>query len=597
MAAMNEKVLAKCGKNTSSLKRKRDSPAAYYAGAGRTSELHQHPVGNSSIRLFVDEDHKANIACHLNRQILQSYQNFMTSAVPKSILLRQGGNWIEFPEKIVKLAQVDFRAKKTITEVGYQNQLFLLDFVHMTFIDSKSGLQRPIAWIDDNGKRYFPDVFTEDQILYRREDLSNGNHVYVRGVPNGAQVISDQFGASESSAESSNFESSTEDVSSAKRVRAEKSIIRKEIGDAGETVGENEPHTSLPTAYTFQPQHDKPGGQSRAQQASSVVQQMLLQGMGTVIGSKDIIGIYRTPTMDSFRENRYNLFQKQVEVTKSQRGNANIRYAWLPCSKDTVDAMMLNGHLQVKKPSRCPAYGAGTLLAPANCSINCVNYSDVDENGIVHMMLCRVVMGNVEIVHHGSKQHRPSNEHFDSGVDDIKNPQHYIVWDMNLNSHLYSEFVVTIQLPSKAKDSPFTQEDCHDSSDVSLVLSSSSPSSVSEGMNLQASPALGGQYEAPMLGGSMEKAPSTPWMPFSMLFAAISTKISHENMDMINNCYEEFKIKKISRVDLVKRLRHIVGDRLLISTIIRLQDKLPPVVKREAPNARAKLVAKRPRGQ
>lgn len=95
----------------------------------------------------------------------------------------------------------------------------------------------------------------------------------------------------------------------------------------------------------------------------------------------------------------------------------------------------------------------------------------------------------------------------------------------------------------------------------------------------------------------MEKAPSTPWMPFSMLFAAISTKISHENMDMINNCYEEFKIKKISRVDLVKRLRHIVGDRLLISTIIRLQDKLPPVVKREAPNARAKLVAKRPRGQ
>jgi len=108
-------------------------------------------------------------------------------------------------------------------------------------------------------------------------------------------------------------------------------------------------------------------------------------------------------------------------------------------------------------------------------------------------------------------------------------------------------------------------------------------------MNLQASPASGGQYEAPMLGDSMEKAPSTPWMPFSMLFAAISTKVSRENMDMINKCYEEFKIKKISRVDLVKRLRHIVGDRMLISTIIRLQDKLPPVAKREAPNASAKF--------
>jgi hypothetical protein len=80
-----------------------------------------------------------------------------------------------------------------------------------------------------------------------------------------------------------------------------------------------------------------------------------------------------------------------------------------------------------------------------------VNYSDVDENGIVHMMLCRVVMGNVEIVRHGSKQHQPSSEYFDSGVDDLKNPQHYIVWDMNLNSHVYSEFVVTIKLPSKSK--------------------------------------------------------------------------------------------------------------------------------------------------
>jgi len=451
MAAMNEKVLAKCGKNTTSIKRKRDSPAACYADACRTSELHQRPAGNSAIRLYVDEDHKANIACHLNRQILQSYQNFMTSALPKRILLRQAGDWKEFPEKIVKLAQVDFRTKKTITEVGYQNQLFLLDFVHMTFIDSKSGLQRPIAWIDDSGKRYFPEVFVEDQILYRRKDLGNGNHVYIRAEPNGTREINDQFGDSESSAESSNFESCTEDVSSAKRVRAEKSIMGKKIGDVGETVGENEPHTLSPAAFSFQPQQDKLGGRSRAQRATSVVQKMLLQGMGTTIDSKDIIGIYRTPLMDNCREDRYDLFQKQVEVTKCQRGNANVRYAWLSCSKHTVDEMMLNGILQVKKPIRCPAYGTGTLLAPANRSNNCVNYSDVDENGIVHMMLCRVVMGNVEIVHHGSKQHRPSNAYFDSGVDDLKNPQHYIVWDMNLNSHVYSEFVVTIKLPSKAK--------------------------------------------------------------------------------------------------------------------------------------------------
>ena len=114
-------------------------------------------------------------------------------------------------------------------------------------------------------------------------------------------------------------------------------------------------------------------------------------------------------------------------------------------------------------------------------------------------------------------------------------------------------------------------------------------------MNLEAPPALGGGCAAPMLGDSMEKAPSSPWMPFSMLFAAISTKVSPENMDVIIGCYEVFKSKKISRGELVKKLRHVVGDRVLISTIIRLQDKqLPPVDKREEPDTSASKVVAEP---
>ncbi|KAL6642620.1 hypothetical protein ACP70R_020801 [Stipagrostis hirtigluma subsp. patula] len=591
MAAMNGKVSGECGRNITSLKRKRDSPSAFHAEAYRTSELHQHPADDSAIRFHVDQNRQAKIVCHLNRQVLQSYQNFMSSAPPKRILLRQGGDWKDFPAKIVKLAQVDFRAKKTITETGYQNQLFLLDFVHMTFIDSKTGLQRPIAWIDENGKGYFPETFLQDQKLFRKKDFGNGNHEYIGVEPNGTQEKNGQLGTSESSAESSNIESSTEDVSSPKRARAEK-CATEDYCDMGEAIGENEPCTLLPSAFNSLPQQAKLGELSRAQRTSEAVEKLLLQGMGAAIGPKDIIGVYRTPVLDDCGQSRYNLFKKQEHITGCHRGNANVRYAWLACSKSTVHEMMLNGVLQVHKPIKCPAYGNGTLLAPANRSDTCVNYSDVDENGIIHMMLCRVVMGNVEIVHHGSKQHRPSSDYFDSGVDDLKNPQHYIVWDMNLNSHIYSEFVVTIKLPSKIKDSLVTQEDCHNSSDVSLVLNSSSPDCMSEEMNQRASPALGGRCAAPMLGDSMERAPSSPWMPFSMLFAAISTKVSPESMGLVISCYEEFKSKKISRADLVKKLRHIVGDRVLVSTIMRLQDKLPPVGRREAPGASTKMVAK-----
>jgi hypothetical protein len=366
MAPVNEKVLGKCGRNISSLKRKRDSPTANYAGACHTSELHQCPAETSSVRFHVDQDRKARIVCHLNRQIMQGYQNFMSSAPPKRILLRQGGDWKDFPEKFVKLAQVDFRARKTITETGYNNQLFLLDFVHMTFTGLKTGLQRPIAWVDENGKGYFPETFIQDQKLFRKKDIGNGNHEYVSIEPNGPQEINGQL-PSESSAESSNFDSSTEGVSSPKRVRAERSTIGNNYGDAKEAIGENDP-CLLPTGFSLPPQPDDVSELSRGQHTSEAVEKLLLQGMGGVIGPKDIIGIYRTPVLDDHGEARFELFQKQVHVVGHRRGNANVRYAWLACSKSTVQQMMLGGSLQVLKPANCPAYGNVTFLAPATHS-------------------------------------------------------------------------------------------------------------------------------------------------------------------------------------------------------------------------------------
>jgi hypothetical protein len=63
------------------------------------------------------------------------------------------------------------------------------------------------------------------------------------------------------------------------------------------------------------------------------------------------------------------------------------------------------------------------------------------------MMLCRVIMGNVEVVLPGSKQFQPSNESFDSGVDDLQNPKHYIIWDANLHKRIYAEYAVIVKVP------------------------------------------------------------------------------------------------------------------------------------------------------
>ena len=55
-------------------------------------------------------------------------------------------------------------------------------------------------------------------------------------------------------------------------------------------------------------------------------------------------------------------------------------------------------------------------------------------------------MGNMEPVHPGSRQCHPSSEDFDSGVDDLLNPKHYIIWDMNMNTHIHPEYVVSFKV-------------------------------------------------------------------------------------------------------------------------------------------------------
>jgi len=60
-------------------------------------------------------------------------------------------------------------------------------------------------------------------------------------------------------------------------------------------------------------------------------------------------------------------------------------------------------------------------------------------------------MGNMELLHPGTRQYRPSSSDYDSGVDDIHNPRNFIVWNMNMNTHIYPEFVVSFKVSSNAE--------------------------------------------------------------------------------------------------------------------------------------------------
>jgi len=63
------------------------------------------------------------------------------------------------------------------------------------------------------------------------------------------------------------------------------------------------------------------------------------------------------------------------------------------------------------------------------------------------MVLCRVITGNMELLRPGSDQLFPSSCKYDNGVDDIQFPKCCVVWNIDMNTHIYPEFVASFKSP------------------------------------------------------------------------------------------------------------------------------------------------------
>lgn len=77
--------------------------------------------------------------------------------------------------------------------------------------------------------------------------------------------------------------------------------------------------------------------------------------------------------------------------------------------------------------------------------VSSVRFAPIDRNGVKHLLLCRVILGQSELVHPGSEQCHPSSEEFDSGVDNLSCPKKYVVWSTHMNTHIRPEYVVSLQ--------------------------------------------------------------------------------------------------------------------------------------------------------
>ncbi|KAM1018547.1 hypothetical protein ACFX2C_040161 [Malus domestica] len=595
MEAKVAKVLDSGRRVMLDLKRKRATRyATYFPGA--THRVSQRPSLNKLAKRRKLYGCKSKLMSRgSQRSLLVSYSNFSRSGVPQRLMFYQSGEWTDFPQDLVDLVRKDLQVKKETVNIKSHGQHYVLDFLHMFRLDLKTGLQQPIAWIDEAGSCFFPEIYAEDDDepnWYCPPEGGKGLEPWAEDQCESHEIRlhleieingMGQSGLNECSGESNGFvkKIQVDQIPASNRdgIEVENSCNRKPGLNDDAYSDDNEAMTkNLARATEIE----------KEKLDCDTVRKIFLKGMSN-FDSVDVLDIYKCSS--TLMQARLELFQKQVEITKTFRGDANIRYAWLASSKGELATIMMYGLGHSGLATNKSIYGTGVHLTEASFSNTCASSCDVDENGARHMILCRVIMGNMELLHPGSKQFHPSSKDFDSGVDGLQDPKHYIVWNMNMNTHIYPEFVVSFKITSNTEGHLIGTENklgasgvgtsCQGPQGSSAVDTGSetqplSDSGKSHGNNSQMISKPGRfQGETTNTGSAPQRTPKSPWMPFPMLFSAIENKVPPEDMKQVNVHYDLFRERKITRDEFVKKLRLVVGDTLLRSTITELQCKIP----------------------
>ncbi|KAH6778762.1 hypothetical protein C2S52_009999 [Perilla frutescens var. hirtella] len=467
------------------------------------------------------------------RRVLKYYSNFNKSGILQRLMYHDNDEWKDFSQDIISDVNKDLLIKKPAAEVEFNGTKILLDFLHMMQLDMNTGMHRPIAWIDVLGNCFFPEIFSEydDANSYPYEFAEGDNHM--GNEPQGSNEINLHL---EIAIHGLDNESSGESNVIVEQVQAHESAALRNCGDeANDSCAKasyEEGDVKCEDGQQIDGNMIKVDGPVPRTLDSDTVKEMFNKSVGSGrTAAAEIVEMHHCTSIAM--KSRLELFEKQAEITKKYRGDANVQYAWLPCLKGTVSTILQYGVGHYEPLKIKPLNGMGIHLIPANGTQISFDYFDVDENDIRHMVFCRVIMGNMELVRSGSSQFHPSSEEFDSGVDKLPNPNRYVVWNMNMTSHIYPECAISFKMTSDLEEPVFGKE-----STVDL-------------------PAFNTCYEGPQdqIAGKTFQArtPKSPWMPFPLLFAAISKKVPSQRMDLVKTNYALFRVCRCRRAPTLKQ--------------------------------------------
>ncbi|CAA7024138.1 unnamed protein product [Microthlaspi erraticum] len=487
---------------------------------------------------------------HSGKSLVRYYSYFKKTGAPRRVMFYENGEWIDLPEHVICSIKNDLEAKRAAIEVDWSGRSFVLDFLHMHRLDLETGVTTHLAWIDIAGKCFFPDVSE----TVEREDPEKHDQCEIK-----LHLEIDVNGGGLPRLNLKEFNDNMDDIQLVQRYdETSEDSCSRGLEDDVEKWEETGNSIFSGAKVTEKEELD-----------SDAVNQMFVLGMAT-LGHVELLDVHRFSS--DIAKARQSIFQKQADITEKHRGDANIRYAWVPAKKELLSEVMIHGLGVGGAFIKKSMYGVGVHLSSANFPYLSARHCDIDENGVRHMVLCRVIMGNMELLRGDSAQFFTGGGEYDNGVDDVDNPKHYIVWNVNTNTHIYPEFVVSFKLsiPNAEGNLLLTSQSKHGILGITLEGSkgslSNEPGKISNGSS-------GIENNS---AGSTSKKPISSLMPYPMLFTAISSKIAQKDMDLISADYQQLREKKMSREEFGRKLRSTVGDDdLLRSTITALQ-RLPP---------------------
>lgn len=373
----------------------------------------QSPYASSSSQLLSD--------CCSSRFMIQNHSNFKRSGAPARFMFYRNGSWINFPNEVLGDLRLGFLEGKPIMDLSIGGSNYLFDFLRMLQIDFLTENQRSIAWIDENGKCFFPKVFVDEEFANSEENPENPKieiEIRIDIDGNSSKRKRDEF---ESNSNSNSNEDEAE-VTSSKKPDEDDTSKRLRLTPT------NLESSRFPNARLL----------SQADKAYPVVSNYFTVGIKKIDQGATITAIHQCTRTGPLERARYQVFEKQIETIKAARGESNTVYAWHCASARDVEGILKHGFA-------VPSNGVGIYLSPVGLPHISTLQSKADDNGEKHVILCRVILGKVEKVNAGSQQCHPSSGEFDTGADDLKNPKWYVVWCTNMNSHILPECVVSFK--------------------------------------------------------------------------------------------------------------------------------------------------------